>query len=230
MIIHFLIMKTNYVIKHLGGTLVFFSLLFISAGRIDYWPGVIYVIIGLIMFILNYTILRIDADLLKERSKPGENTLKWDKSILGLTLLSTLAMYIVAGLDSGRFHWSHNFHPGLIMLGAILTASGQLIFLIAQKQNKFFSSTVRIQSDRNHEVCDSGLYRVVRHPAYLGTFIQSVGFPILFESYWSIIPVGFSIVLLLIRTYKEDQTLKTKLKGYHEYCIKTKYKLIPYIW
>ena len=223
-------MKTNYEFKHLTGTLAFFSIIFISAGRIDYWQGLLYVIIGLIMFVLNYTVLRIDADLLKERSKPGENTLKWDKAILGLTLLATLAMYIVAGLDSGRFHWSTGFHPGVTLLGVILTASGQLLFLIAQKQNKFFSSTVRIQSDRNHEVCDTGLYRVVRHPAYLGTFLQSLGFPLLFGSYWSIIPVGCSVILLLIRTHKEDDTLKTDLEGYGEYCKKVKYRLIPYIW
>ena len=69
-------MKASYLIKHFVGTMLFFSILFISAGRIDYWQGLIYVIIGLIMSVLNYTVFRIDPELLKERSKLGEGVKK----------------------------------------------------------------------------------------------------------------------------------------------------------
>ena len=223
-------MKTNYVVKHFVGTFIFFTIIFISAGRIDYWQGLTYVIIGLIMSILNYTVFRIDSDLLNERSKPGEGAKKWDKSILGLSLLSTILMFITAGLDSGRFHWSPRFHWSIYLLGIILTILGQLLFLIAQKQNKFFSSTVRIQSDRGHTVCKTGLYAFVRHPAYMGSIIQSLGFPLLFGSLWSIIPICLSILLLLIRTTLEDKTLKNELTGYIEYSNQTRYKIIPYVW
>jgi len=223
-------MKTNYLIKQFLGSFLFFTIIFISAGRIDYWQGLIYVSIGFIMILLNYTVLRIDPELLKERSKPGEGTKKWDKAILGLSFLVTISMYIIAGLDSGRYHWSPDFHWSICVLGAILTASGQLLFLIAQKQNRFFSSTVRIQTDREHIVCETGLYKTVRHPAYLGSVIQSLGFPLLFGSLWSIIPIGVLIILFTIRTELEDRTLKNELKGYTEYSNKTRYKIIPYIW
>lgn len=223
-------MKTNYLIKHVTGTLVFFSILFISAGRIGYWQGLVYLMIGLVMVLLNYTVLRIDTELLKERSKPGEGTKNWDKAILGLSFLMTISMYIIAGLDSGRYHWSPDFHWSLCLLGIILTISGQLLFLIAQKQNKFFSSTVRIQTNREHVVCETGLYKIVRHPAYLGSVIQALGFPLLFGSLWSIIPIGLLIILFITRTFLEDQTLKNELKGYPEYAAKTRYKLIPYVW
>ena len=139
-------------------------------------------------------------------------------------------MYIIAGLDSGRYHWSPDFHWSLSLAGILLTATGQLLFLIAQKQNKFFSSTVRIQTDREHTVCDTGLYKFIRHPAYLGSIIQSVGFPLLFGSFWSIIPIGMMIILLITRAALEDKTLKNELKGYPEYTNKTRYKLIPYVW
>lgn len=223
-------MKTNYLIKHFIGTFVFFTIIFISAGRIDYLQGLIYVSIGLIMGLLNYTVLRIDSELLKERSKPGEGTKKWDKTILGLSFFVTISMYIIAGLDSGRYHWSPDFHWSICFLGILLTILGQLLFLIAQKQNKFFSSTVRIQTDREHVVCETGLYKIIRHPAYLGSIIQSFGFPLLFGSLWSIIPICLSIILLITRTNLEDKTLKNELKGYLEYSNKTRYKIIPYVW
>src|SRR5665647_307157 len=167
-----------------------------------------YVMIGLIMILLNYTVLRIDPELLKERSRPGEGAKKWDKIILGLSFLVTISMYIIAGLDSGRYHWSPEFHWSIYLLGIILTGSGQLLFLIAQKQNRFFSSTVRIQKDREHKVCDTGLYKIVRHPAYMGSIIQSIGFPLLFGSLWSIIPICLLIILFITRTILEDKTLQ----------------------
>jgi protein-S-isoprenylcysteine O-methyltransferase Ste14 len=223
-------MKTSYILKHFIGTFIFFLILFFSAGKIDYWQGLIYVTIGLIMCTLNYTVLKPDSDLLAERTKPGEGSKKWDKILLGLSFLITITMYTLAGLDSGRYHWSPNFHWSLSLIGIFLTASGQLLFLLAQKQNKFFSSTVRIQTDRDHTVCDIGLYKIVRHPAYLGSIIQLLGFPLLFGSLWSILPVGLLIVLHVTRTYLEDKTLKEELSGYLEYSLNTRYKIIPYVW
>jgi len=223
-------MKSSYIIKHFVGTFVFFTIPFISAGRLDYWQAWIYVIIGLIMGLLNYTVLSIDPELLNERSKPGEGTKSWDKIILLLSFIVTLTMYAVAGLDSGRFHWSPDFNWVFYVAGIILTAAGQLLFLFAQKQNKFFSSTVRIQTEREHLVCKTGLYRIVRHPAYMGSVIQSIGFPLLFGSLWSIIPVSLLIILHITRTYLEDKTLIRELKGYPEYSAKIRYKIIPYVW
>lgn len=223
-------MKKSLFIKQMFGTLLFFAVIFISAGSLFYWQGWVYVIIGVFMSILNYTVFRLDSGLMEERAKPGEGAKKWDKLILGLTFLATITMYIIAGLDSGRFHWSPDFHWIVNLSGILLTIAGQILFLIAQKQNKFFSSTVRIQTDRGHTVCESGLYKVVRHPAYLGSTIQAIGFPLLFGSLWSIIPVSILILFLLTRTHLEDKTLKTELKGYNEYSLKTRYRLIPLIW
>jgi len=223
-------MKSSLFFKQAFGAVLFFTVIFVSAGTFYYWQGQVYACLGLIMLVLNFTAFRLDDDLMKERSKPGEGVKKWDKSILGLSLLATLSMFVISGLDSGRFHWSPKFDLSLTLLGVLLTALGQLLFLIAQKQNKFFSSAVRIQTDRGHVVCESGLYKVVRHPAYLGSFIQTLGFPLLFGSLWSIIPVVFTIILLFVRTYLEDKTLINELKGYREYSRKTKYRIIPLIW
>ena len=104
------------------------------------------------------------------------------------------------------------------------------MFLVAQKQNAFFSSVVRIQSERGHKVCDVGLYTIVRHPAYLGMLIQTVGFPMFFGSLWSIIPVLLSIGIIFVRTYLEDKMLVQELDGYKEYTTKTRYRIIPQVW
>ncbi len=223
-------MKANLFIKQVVGTLIFFTLIFVSAGRLKYMQGLIYASLGLVMLILNYTALKPEPDLMKERSKPGEGIKSWDKVVLLLSFSATICMYITAGLDSGRFQWSPVFHWSLSVAGILLTVTGQLLFLVAQKQNRFFSSTVRIQKDRGHVVCDTGLYKSVRHPGYMGIIIQTLGFPLLFGSLWSIIPAGMLIILNIVRTYLEDKTLKNELKGYSDYIYKTRYRLLPYLW
>lgn len=223
-------MKSSLFIKQVFGILLFYAIIFVSAGSLSYWQGWVYVVIGFFMVIMNFTVFKIDSGLSEERSKPGEGVKTWDKLILGLTFLVTIIIYVIAGLDSGRFHWSPEFIWIVYSVGIIFTILGQLLFLIAQKQNRFFSSTVRIQTDRGHTVCEAGLYKVVRHPAYLGQIIQTIGFPLLFGSLWCIIPVCVSIILLMTRTYLEDKTLKDELKGYVEYSFKTQYRLLPYIW
>lgn len=44
------------------------------------------------------------------------------------------------------------------------------------------------------------------------------------------IPSFLISVIIVIRTYLEDKMLKEKLVGYVEYCNRTKYRLLPYIW
>jgi hypothetical protein len=42
-------MKTSYLVKQLFGTILFFGLIFISAGRLDYWQGLVFTGTSLIM-------------------------------------------------------------------------------------------------------------------------------------------------------------------------------------
>ncbi|MCJ7450068.1 MAG: isoprenylcysteine carboxylmethyltransferase family protein [Bacteroidales bacterium] len=217
-------------IKSLIGTIFFLLILFISAGRIDYWQGWLYGSINIISTVINTLALYKDKELAEERSKYRTGTKSWDKLILGLLVLINIIINIVAGLDSGRYYWSPQLHWGIYLLGIVLILGGEVIFLTAQIQNKFFSSAMRIQTDRGHTVCETGLYKVIRHPGYLGMIISVAGIPLILGSLWCIIPSSLSIILILIRTYFEDRTLINELNGYREYTYKTRYKLIPCIW
>jgi protein-S-isoprenylcysteine O-methyltransferase Ste14 len=217
-------------VKSLVGTLFFLAVLFVSAGRIDYWQGWLYTSISIISVFLNSFLLRKSDELAEERSKTKADTKSWDKKILGLSALILIFTYIVAGLDSGRFHWSPLYSPKINILGVLLILAAEIIFLTAQRENKFFSSVVRIQSDRGHTVCDTGIYKVVRHPAYSGMIITAIAMPLTLGSLWSFIPSAVSILLTIIRTSLEDKTLTEELNGYREYTEKTRFRLLPYIW
>jgi len=224
-------MKTvQLLIKSLIGTLFFLLILFISAGRINYWQGWLYASICIISVLLNSFALKGKDELSAERSEVKSGTKSWDKVILGLSAVMLIITYIIAGLDSGRFQWSPKFHWGINAIGIILILSGEVIFLLAQKQNKFFSSLMRIQTDRGHTVCDTGIYKIIRHPAYFGNIITAIGIPLILGSQWGFIPSVVSIFLIIIRTSLEDKTLIKELDGYRDYIYKTRYRLLPYIW
>ncbi|MHB8261137.1 MAG: methyltransferase family protein [Bacteroidia bacterium] len=223
-------MKAKFLIKTLITTLIFSSILFVSAGKTDYFQGWIFLTTNIITALMNFWTIRNDSDLMTERSKVGEGAKSWDKIILGLSALTYLINVVVAGLDSGRFQWSPNFHWSIYALGVVLTIIGNAIFLTARKENKYFSSVVRIQTDRGHTVCDTGVYKIVRHPGYSGMTISLAALPLITGSLWSIIPTTIAIILLFIRTYFEDEALKKELTGYTEYTQRTRQRLIPKIW
>jgi protein-S-isoprenylcysteine O-methyltransferase Ste14 len=96
--------------------------------------------------------------------------------------------------------------------------------------NPFFESTVRLQADRNQFVINTGPYKIVRHPGYIALIAGPLALPFAVGSLLSVIPAIIMIILILIRTYLEDNTLKKELAGYDEYCKKVKYRLIPFLW
>ncbi len=206
------------------------SILLLSAGTLSYWPAWVYAAMGVVMNVLTRLILRSDADLAKERERPGPGAKAWDKQLLGLGLLLTLAMLVVAGLDAGRFKWSPRLTWPWSVAGIILSGVGMGIFLLALKENRYFSAVVRIQSDRGHTVCSSGPYAVIRHPGNAGMIIGTIGLPLLFMSAWSSIPALLSAVLMIVRTRLEDAVLENELEGYRAYQRTTRFRLVPGVW
>ncbi len=96
--------------------------------------------------------------------------------------------------------------------------------------NPFFEKTVRIQTERGHRVIDTGPYRFVRHPGYLGFCGWMLSTPLLLGSWWAFVPALLSILALVIRTTLEDRTLHNELTGYREYARRVHYRLIPRVW
>jgi len=96
--------------------------------------------------------------------------------------------------------------------------------------NAFFSTVVRVQSDRGHNVCSDGPYRFVRHPGYVGGIVQWLGVPLLLGSRWALLPGVLAAVLLVVRTALEDRTQRTALEGYADYAARVRYRLAPGIW
>ena len=167
--------------------------------------------------------------LMSERGKFGkdQNVKPWDKVLAPLMAISlSFPLFIVAGLDH-RFGWSPEFPVWLNILGFILIAFGYAFASWAIIENRFFSSVTRIQKERGHVVCDSGPYRIVRHPGYAGNIPPLAGIALALGSLWTLIPAIIALIIAVIRTTLEDKTLQEELPGYRNYVSRVHYRLIP---
>ena len=212
------------------GVLLYASFIFLAAWRLLYWQALLYVAVALIGATLSNALVPKGSGITVERAGNAAAGQTWDKRLLGAYFFVSIATFVIAGLDSGRFRWTGTVPLGVTIAGVVLMLLGQVTFAVAKRQNEFFSSTVRIQGERGHRVCDTGLYGYVRHPGYLGMLISLLAFPLLINSYWAFVPAVLGAVLLLIRTVIEDRVLTEELPGYREYVARTRWRLIPAVF
>jgi len=215
------------IIQVIATQFILFLILFISAGTIKWiWPW-LFLMLSIILGVINFFI--IPSDVVEERGRKKENVKKWDKILTSLNILPTILLYTCCGLDY-RFNWTGSLPVVINISGFILTFTGSMLFSWSMVSNKFFSTLVRIQNDRQHKVAESGPYKFIRHPGYIGYILMSVGTPMAIGTLWGLIFSCITTFLLIIRTSLEDSTLKQELPGYAEYTVKVKYRLLPYIW
>ena len=154
----------------------------------------------------------------------------WDKVLAPLMAISlSFPLVITAGLDH-RYGWSPAFPLWLNIIGFILIAVGYAFGVWAFIENRFFSSVVRIQTDRGHVVCDTGPYRIMRHPGYAGNILPLLGIVLALSSVWTVIPAVVALIIAIVRTALEDRTLQEELPGYREYAQRVRYRLLPGIY
>ncbi len=207
------------------------ALMFIPAGDIRWAKGWLFILVFFLLTVPAIIYLwRVNPEIFVARSRVFRaGTKRWDKVLMMFLFLSLTAIFIVAGFDAGRFHWS-SVPPWLILLGYVLLCAGYLISIWAESVNKFAEPSVRIQTERGHKVIDTGPYAIVRHPIYLGGLVMFTGIPLTLGSFWAFIPTAVVAVILIVRTILEDKTLQKELAGYKEYASRVPHRLIPGIW
>ena len=202
-------------------------LLFSSAGTLDWPMAWAFIVISLAVFIAG--ILRSSPDLLDERSRRHDDSKNWDRVLVSVLAVISFIILIVAGLTV-RFGMSGQVPLPVQVLALVILTLGNCLIVWATWTNRFFSATVRVQTDRGHVIVSDGPYRFVRHPGYTGMIVYALFEPLALGSYWAFIPAVLAVALFIVRTYLEDTTLQEELSGYREYAGRIRYRLVPYVW
>ena len=89
----------------------------------------------------------------RQSAESAQDAKAWDKLLAPLMALSlSFPLVIVAGLDH-RFGWTAELPLWLVWIGFALVAFGFAFAAWAFAENRFFSSMVRIQTDRGVFLC-----------------------------------------------------------------------------
>jgi protein-S-isoprenylcysteine O-methyltransferase Ste14 len=201
------------------------AVMFVPAG-IGWRQGWLFLaVFALEIVLLALYIWRTNPEVFVARSKMQKGTKGWDRVLFYLIQALILAIFPLAGLD----HWSAA-PPWVIVLGYVMLTAGMAGTAWVMRVNKFAEMSVRIQTERGHQVVDTGPYVFVRHPFYVATFPLFGGIPLALGSYWALIPAAITGVALIVRTAWEDRTLQNELPGYREYAARVRYRLLPGVW
>lgn len=136
------------------------------------------------------------------------------------------------------------------LIGSALMASAAYIRVSCYRElGRFFTWELSLKKDQN--LVTTGPYAIVRHPAYTGTLLATIGTFIcqigpgtwMAESGWfelRSVRVLYGIWLayrayipwvMIWRTYTEDQVLKEQFpEEWHAWASRTPYKMIPYVF
>jgi protein-S-isoprenylcysteine O-methyltransferase Ste14 len=132
-------------------------------------------------------------------------------------------------MDAVRFGW-WPISPFWLVPGILLFVFGMILVTWVLSVNRHAETTVRIQTDRDHQVVTGGPYRFVRHPMYAGAIVMLLGTPLVWGS-GAAMAVSLAIIALFVwRTAMEDRTLHRELGGYSDYARVTVYRLVPGLW
>ncbi len=219
--------------KRLVVILVYFLtltlVLFLAAGTWQWPVAWLYTLLSLAaFFIAGLWMLRYHPGIINERGRMAEGTKPFDKLFTKLYLPLPFLLPLVAGLDY-RFDGT-SIPLAWQVVGVIGLVPGLILPYWAMAVNDYLVTTVRIQTDRGHQVCRSGPYRFVRHPMYVGSILTSVGAPLLLGSWWALLVGLWAVGLVVWRTAREDQTLQAELPGYSDYAQDVRYRLLPGVW
>lgn len=138
------------------GLLIVSVILFVSAGRLDWVWGWVFVGIYAISLLINtLMVLRVNPETINRRGQKPENQPEWDKKLMRVYAPLVIISPVVAGLDT-CFGWSDV--PLWLQLGII--PFGLLAYLITSRamvHNPFLAQQVAVQKEAGIRLLRQGL-------------------------------------------------------------------------
>lgn len=114
-------------------------------------------------------------------------------------------------------------------VGLVLHIAGSAIRMAGMRTlGKQFSAYVTLQE--NHQLVQTGIYSIVRHPMYLGGFLAFTGLALVFRS-WLTIPLTLLVGLFVaVRIRQEEKLLAESFSAEFDAYRRRTWRLLPYLY
>lgn len=76
---------------------------------------------------------------------------------------------------------------------------------------------------------DDGPYAVVRHPVYTGGILFAAGISLALSP-WALVVTAVLAVVWALKARVEERFLAARYPAYDDYCKRTRYRLVPYVY
>jgi protein-S-isoprenylcysteine O-methyltransferase Ste14 len=218
-------------IRFPAGFLIAAAIVFLPAGSFAFWQGWALLAVWFLPASLIFLyFLRRDPQVVSRRLERRE-TVREQKLLMKLAKLIFLVILLLPGFDR-RWGWSRQWFGEvplwLTLLSLTTVLAGMLSIFWVINTNRFAASTIRVESGQT--VISTGPYRWVRHPMYSGILVLWLFTPLALGSYTALPASALLAPVLVIRLLNEEKVLCEELPGYSEYCLRTRYRLIPFVW
>lgn len=186
------------------------------------------------MHIYNYVVILFTASELSlfffKRSKTATEKGNNDKKSLPILWLAIAGSLTLAGFISGFKPGLHIDNVMLSRIGLVFAVCGFVIRWTAILQlGKLF--TVDVAISNTHTLKTTGLYKIVRHPSYLGLMLIITGIALCMESLLSLAIVVVPVFIAMnYRIVIEEKTLTGEFGAQYEEYSKKVSKIIPWIY
>jgi protein-S-isoprenylcysteine O-methyltransferase Ste14 len=124
--------------------------------------------------------------------------------------------------------WPAALDRGFIVLGAVLTAVGLVLFLWGMLRLGSALTPLPYPKD-GATLVRTGPYRVVRHPIYTGGILLAFGWALMARGWLTLIYAAVLFIFFDFKSAREERWLAEKFPDYPEYRKRVR-KLIPFIY
>jgi len=132
--------------------------------------------------------------------------------------------------------WNLIRHPRSLFLLSAWNIAGLLMYVVGLSVavvalgtlKRSYSSTLVVRED--HQLITHGIYRLARHPIYLGALMICFGVPVYASSLYGLLTMTLLIPLVLNRIRIEERLLTEQLGDAYRRYRKTTRKLIPFVY
>jgi protein-S-isoprenylcysteine O-methyltransferase Ste14 len=144
--------------------------------------------------------------------------------IPALVVLGLLDAYLPALTDRMSFWILDGDTLRWLGVGLFAAGGGLRLWPVVVLGDRF-SGLVAIQP--GHQLVTGGIYRVIRHPSYLGLLVNALGWSLAFRSGVGVLLVALMLVPVFARIRAEERLLRSQFGAeYEAFCTRT-WRLIP---